>query len=52
MTKRYVSNYMTTTRKVRFEEKWISAVLDKFNDQQDTKVGSSSALDKVNNGRE
>ena len=30
VTKRYVSNYMTTTRKLRFEEAWISGVLAPF----------------------
>ena len=33
ITKRYVSDYMTSTRKLRFDEKWISRVLDSFNNK-------------------
>jgi len=37
VTRRYGSNYMTTTRKIRHDEKWISAVIGAF-DKKDRKV--------------
>jgi len=36
VTKRYVSDFMTSTRKLRFDEKWISRVVDAFNDKPDS----------------
>lgn len=37
VTKRYVVNYMTTTRKIRFDEAWVHSTINKYNKQSDEK---------------
>ena len=38
VTKRYVANFMTSTRKIRFDDTWIHTTVSKFNKHLGEKV--------------